>query len=322
MTKVYYNENDRFASQWLRNLILAGHLPRGDVDDRSITEVRPNDLRGYTQCHFFAGIGGWALAVRLAGLPDDFGLWTGSCPCQPFSAAGKQKGQDDERHLWPVWYRLIRECKPSVVFGEQVSTAIAFGWLDEVAHDLEGEGYAVGAAVLPACSVGAPHKRDRRWFVADASEKTEGRRRICQSGESIQPAQGEPVGGGSCDSSVDNAIGEGLEGHAGNEQDRTRWSNSHGPTAETDTSWLECPDGKTRPVKSGIRLLDYAIPNRVGKLRGFGNAIVPTVAAEFIAAFVERQTWPSTPNTSACGCTQNRHWAQASRMHPASVSRA
>ena len=84
----YYNENNRFAAQWLRNLIAAGDIAPGDVDERSITEVRPDDLRGYTQCHFFAGIGGWSAALRLAGWPDDRPVWTGSCPCQPFSAAG------------------------------------------------------------------------------------------------------------------------------------------------------------------------------------------------------------------------------------------
>ena len=88
----YYNEFDPYAAQWLRNLIAAGHLPAGEVDERSIVDVQPNDLDGYRQCHFFAGIGGWSLAARLAGWPDDRELWTGSCPCQPFSAAGKGLG--------------------------------------------------------------------------------------------------------------------------------------------------------------------------------------------------------------------------------------
>lgn len=77
----YYNEHDAAAAQWLRNLIAMGAIAPGDVDERSITEVQPDDLRGYVQCHFFAGIGGWSLAARLAGWPDDRPLWTGSCPC-------------------------------------------------------------------------------------------------------------------------------------------------------------------------------------------------------------------------------------------------
>jgi DNA (cytosine-5)-methyltransferase 1 len=163
---VYYNEFDPEAAQWLRNLIVAGVIPCGDVDERSIVDVSPNDLAGYEQCHFFAGIGGWAYALRLAGWGDS-NVWTGSPPCQPFSAAGKGLGAQDERNLWYAFYRLIRECKPATLFGEQVAQAIGYDWLDTVSTDLEQEGYAVGAAVLPACSVGAPHKRERLWFVAD-----------------------------------------------------------------------------------------------------------------------------------------------------------
>lgn len=162
----YYNEIDPFAAQWLHNLIDAGHIAPGDVDTRSITEVQPDDIKNYTQVHLFAGLGGWSLALRLAGWPDDRPVWTGSCPCQPFSSAGKQKGHADERHLWPEMFRLVRECQPSVVFGEQVSSAIGHGWLDGVFGDLEGAGYETGAAVLPACFVGAPHMRARLYFVA------------------------------------------------------------------------------------------------------------------------------------------------------------
>ena len=144
----YYNEFDKYAAQWLRNLIAAGHIAPGDVDDRSISDVRPSDLVGYTQCHFFAGIGGWSLALRLAGWPDDRPVWTGSCPCQPFSVAGAGHGVADERHLWPHWFHLVRNQRPPVIFGEQVDAAIAHGWLDLVQDDLEGEGYAYEAKDL------------------------------------------------------------------------------------------------------------------------------------------------------------------------------
>jgi site-specific DNA-cytosine methylase len=164
----YYNEFDPYAAQWLRNLIDAGHIARGEVDTRSIKDVRASDLTGFVQCHFFAGLGGWSHALRLAGWPEDRPVWTGSCPCQPFSAAGAQKGTADDRHLWPVWFNLIRKCRPRVVFGEQVEAAINHGWLDLVQTDLEGEGYACGAVGIPAGSVGAPHIRQRLWFVADA----------------------------------------------------------------------------------------------------------------------------------------------------------
>ncbi len=141
----YYNEIDPYVAAWLRNLIDAGHIAPGDVDTRSIEDVTPKDLEGYSQCHFFAGIGGWSLALRLAGWPDDRPVWTGSCPCQPFSTAGKRKGFADERHLWPAWHWLIEQCRPSIVFGEQVASKDGKTWFDLVSSDLEASGYAGGA---------------------------------------------------------------------------------------------------------------------------------------------------------------------------------
>lgn len=162
----YYNEFDRKAAQWIRELIKEGVIPEGIVDERSITDVRADELRGFTQCHFFAGVGGWPFALRLAGIPDDFPCWTGSCPCQPFSNAGKREGVKDERDLWPVFGKLIAECKPEYVFGEQVASAIKLGWIDRVHSDLEREGYACGEVVLGAHSVGANHIRQRLYWGA------------------------------------------------------------------------------------------------------------------------------------------------------------
>ena len=165
----YYNEIDPYAAQWLRNLIAAGHIAAGEVDERSIVDVGHDDLRGFKQCHFFAGIGGWSLALRLAGWTDDRPVWTGSCPCQPFSVAGAQRGSDDERHLWPAFFRLISQCRPSVVLGEQVAGSAGLAWLDHVCADLEGAGYAAAAANLCAAGAGAPHIRQRLYWVADRS---------------------------------------------------------------------------------------------------------------------------------------------------------
>lgn len=162
----YYNEWDPQAAAWLRELIENKLIPEGVVDERSITEVQAKDLKGFTQCHFFAGIGGWPLALQLAGIPATTRLWTGSPPCQPFSAAGKQLGQYDPRHLAPVFLDLISQCRPPVLFGEQVAPAIGKSWMCDLQAHLEGENYAVGFAVLPACGVGAPHKRDRLFFGA------------------------------------------------------------------------------------------------------------------------------------------------------------
>lgn len=174
MSGVYYNENNPEACAMLAQLMRSGCINEGIIDDRPIQEVQPNELKNFHRCHFFAGIGGWDMALHLADWPNERPVWTGSCPCQPFSSAGRQKGKRDERHLWPVWFRLIKECRPPVLFGEQVASAVAHGWLDDAYEGLEGEDYAVGAAVLPACSVGAPHRRDRLWFVANHQSKRRG----------------------------------------------------------------------------------------------------------------------------------------------------
>jgi len=163
----YYNEIDPFAAQWLRNLIAAGHIAPGEVDERSIEDVTPDDLRGFTQCHFFAGIGVWSHSLRLAGWPDDRSVWTGSCPCQPFSAAGKGYGFADERHLWPHFFHLISERRPQHVFGEQVASGNANTWFDLVQADLEGMGYAFGLVPFTSAGIGAPHIRERAYWVAE-----------------------------------------------------------------------------------------------------------------------------------------------------------
>lgn len=160
----YYNEIDKNAAAWLRELIKAGAIAPGDVDDRSIVDVSPADLRGYTQHHFFAGIGIWSYALREAGWPDDRPVFTGSPPCQPFSSAGMRKGFDDERHLWPVFFNLIRQHNPDVVFGEQVASKDALAWLDVVHTQMEDAHYAFGALDLCAAGVGAPHIRQRLFM--------------------------------------------------------------------------------------------------------------------------------------------------------------
>ena len=168
MSRASSTEIDPYAAAWLRNLIAGGHIAPGDVDERSIADVHPSDLKGYTQCHFFAGIGVWSYALRLAGWPDDRPVWTGSCPCQPFSTSGRGEGFSDERHLWPALHHLISQCDPPEVFGEQVDGKRVGPWLDLVQADMEGIHYAFGAAIFPAAGVGAPHRRHRTYFVAYA----------------------------------------------------------------------------------------------------------------------------------------------------------
>ncbi|KAA1057173.1 DNA cytosine methyltransferase [Azospirillum argentinense] len=401
----YYNEFDPGAAAWLRELIAEGHIALGDVDTRSIADVQPDDLKGYTQAHFFAGIGGWSLALRLGGWPDDRPVWTGSCPCQPFSAAGKRRGVSDERHLWPEFRRLIAKGNPKTVFGEQVSSAEVIGtqleadfalavrkgdfaranklakrlvksktfhfdprWIDAVCGDLESLGYAVRTEILGAHSVGAPHIRQRLWWVADADTNrraappvagvqhlqhhAEPRRGAClalahsggprlevvgeQHARAERPAAergGAPSGVGLADRAgwdegrpaaeaarhrgaagpaggdgaggVANAgrecherwrgpgeasgAGCGAEGEAQQRQRSGAAAGDHGAARHpwSSVDWLPCRDGKARPVEPGTFPLAHGVPGRVGLLRGYGNAINPWVAAEFIGAFLD-----------------------------------
>jgi site-specific DNA-cytosine methylase len=510
----YYNEFDNFAADWLENLINAGLIPTGIVDRRSIKEVQPDDLQGYTQSHFFAGVAGWPEALRLAGW--DGPCWTGSCPCQPYSSAGKRQGNADERNLWPEFYRLIAACRPPVIFGEQVASADIVGtaeknenmqalqdreavfgvlrqlqgesamgvqglrpgigahqeageagkgikrlqemaerktwpcscecgeessenerdgiqsfgrghtgenrqgglranrhsirpddaesmectiarsnrlesglhaeqyasgaicpkcggeylgresdfgdcvgdyseatgglgqfvtanwlsasevascrWLDGVFTDLEREGYACGAAVLGAHSVGAPHIRQRLYWVADArpsrhnatgqgikasaGEAGESKRIASELGRRGRHRDGLANAKGTRESSVTGGARQGVLQPDGcsrlgdTQRDGLRSggrTNANEPDQSNNRTLLaNCRDGKARRFESGSFPLAHAIPrrlgqsksalaslarpasrNRVGRLRGYGNAIVPKVAAEFIKAFME-----------------------------------
>lgn len=279
----YYNEYDAKAAAWLRELINAGLIPDGDVDERSIAEVKPDELRHYTQCHFFAGIGGWSLALQLAGWPADRRVWTGSCPCQPFSSAGKGLAQADERHLWPVFFNLIKECRPNAVFGEQVASAIGKGWLDGVSSDLESEDYACGATVLGAHSVRSPHIRQRLYWVADSEGI-----RLQEHGEcELRGAPWEQ----SETSGLADSSSKGLQGHReSREQPIPEGWQGEERYAWTSSS-IHCRDGKSRriPTEPAFFPLAHGIPARVVRLRGYGNAIVPQCAQAFIEAFLDIQ---------------------------------
>lgn len=243
----YYNDNEPYVCEWLRNLIKAGLIPDGVVDGRSIRDVQPSDVAEFIHVHFFAGLGGWAHALRLAGWPDDRPVWTGSCPCQPFSVAGKQKGFADERHLWPEWRRLIAERRPTVVFGEQVASAAA--WLASVRSDLEAMAYAVGALPIEAASAGAFTSRPRFYLVANA-ESERGCRRL----------------------QVAERVSEKLRRSSEDVRALAR------PIGTSSSSTLRISD---------VLSPSYGIPARVAKLRALGNAIVPQVAAAFITAYMD-----------------------------------
>ncbi|WP_323115425.1 DNA cytosine methyltransferase [Pseudomonas guariconensis] len=295
----YYNEIDPYAAQWLRNLIAAGHIAPGDVDERSIEDVHPDDLKPYTQCHFFAGVGVWSYALRRAGWPDDRPVWTGSCPCQPFSAAGAGAGFNDERHLWPHFHWLISERQPAVVFGEQVASKDADPWLDLVQADLEAMEYAFGAVAFPSAGIGAPHIRDRTYWVADANcgagrqGRSHLRGRTARGNAKPRPRSGSgsmPVGLANLHS---ERCREARQGELSGK--RPEWvecdSNAIRPGPVNgqwaDADWIYCRDGKWRPVEPGTFPLAHGATARVGRLRAYGNAINAEAATQFIAAYLE-----------------------------------
>lgn len=257
MQRVYYNEFNPYASQWLKNLISNGDLPHGDVDTRSITEVQAHELQGYEQLHFFAGIGGWPIALKIAGWGDR-PVWTGSCPCQSYSNAGKKSGNQDERHLWPTWFNLIQQQQASTVFGEQVANAITYGWLDEVFHDLEGKAYSCASAVLRACGVNSPHERRRLFFVAQ--------------------------------SSIDNdcgASGQLQKAHEQQAHERPQVGDAKFSDAIDFPPLVECRDGFKRQAKPEFLMLVNGFPDILDIEQAFGNAIQVELAAKFIKSYME-----------------------------------
>ena len=352
----WYNDNEPYVRRWLQALRAAGHILRGFIDHRPIQEVRGEDLDGFRHCHFFAGVSGWPLALAIAGWPEDREVWTGSCPCQPFSIAGQGRGVADDRHVWPEWLRLIRERRPATIFGEQVASPLGREWLAGVRADLEELGYAVGAADLCAAGVGAPQIRQRLWWVANSLSTgwaIPGKRSIAggssfsglgvPDGTGSQPGQQTAKTMGQGRTVVTTGDNGGMGGPEGDgrqrrsdDGDQGRRQRSPGPagaagglaesyrddshqecanrrrgkeTCEKRVGYLDqrsrhggpfspwdafdlvpCADGKSRRVEPGTFPLAHGVPNRVGRLRAYGNAIVPQVAAEFVRAFMETES--------------------------------
>ena len=302
----YYNEIEPYAVDWLRNLIAAGLIPRGDVDDRSIRDVQASDLKGYTQAHFFCGIGLWPLALEWAKWPTTRPVFTGSCPCQPYSTAGRGKAEDDPRNLWPEFLRLITECNPPTVFGEQTQSQLGRYWLSGVRNNLEALGYGVGAADLSAAVSGSPMARQRLYWVADSPNIGH---------ERGGAARGR--GHGFEDSGTDRRMGdpddqrlERLTGavNKGNESGRIEEDTSR-PTSKasaaspwSDAVFIKCTDGKSRLASAQPSLFPLVdgdtfgvvegssdkIP-RTATLKAIGNAIVPAVGALFVKSFMEAE---------------------------------
>ena len=254
---LYFNEVDPFCLEWLRKLIKAGSLGDGCIDHRSVELVEPADLAEFHEVHLFAGIGLWAKALRLADFPPDLPVWTGSCPCQPYSVAGKLEGEEDDRHLWPEMARLVAHRTPPILFGEQVAGGPGLAWCSRVRSDLEALRYAFGASDLPVASVGAPHARQRLyWGAASVAHSHETRLQILRH-------------------SVIQGSRRRLEGRTVEPPD---W----------DAYACQWSDTNFRRIEPGLRIVADAgteAPGRVGRIKAYGNAIQPTLAAAFIRSF-------------------------------------
>jgi DNA (cytosine-5)-methyltransferase 1 len=265
-----------------------------------------------THGSLFSGIGGFDLAAQLAGIET---LWqvendpfcqkvlqkhfpeaklygdiknvsgnelekvdiiSGGFPCQPFSCAGKRRGKDDDRYLWPEMLRIIREVKPSWVVAENVGglltqeNGLVF---ENCIVDMEKEGYEVQPLIIPACAVGAPHRRDRVWIIANYDAKR------CKKQCWTEPAKTENCGV-ECDCSYDSntnisdrnwRIGNVQMGRNGSQAEDEKNIHSRGD------QWITEPS---------VGRVANGIPHRVDRLRGLGNAIVPQVAYQIFKAIV------------------------------------
>ena len=310
----YYNEIDNRAAAWLRQLIKNGNITQGEVDERSITEVEARDLQGFDRVHFFSGIGTWDYCLNQAGWGDR-PIWTASLPCQPFSAAGKGLGKADERHLLPHFLELFKECKPATVLGEQVAAAIKHGWLDDLYAEMEACDYALGSAVIGAHSIGAPHIRQRLYWVANSinhsGQRPVGRVNDKENGSQISDRKSISIAGESSGTS-EHVCGMADSNAAGKPESGYRQSHSEGVAngafgnCADGIEWIYCRDNKYRPIKPGIQPLVDGVTGgmvyssdpsepinanetqeaRAMRLKGYGNAIQAQTAIAFIRAYL------------------------------------
>ena len=297
---VYYNDNEPFCCEVLRARIADGSLPAGVVDDRDVRTIDPDEFREFQQIHLFAGIGGFALAQRWAEWPDEWSLVTGGPPCQPTSVAGAQRGESDDRYLWPEMARLVEGRNPRFVLYENPPGTPELSF-DRVCADLEGQGYEVWPpVVLPACALGAPHRRDRVWIVAHASGL---QRAALKRGEPHRALQGDDLAthtngcGGSQQIGQQKRCDTSNVGHDGTPQsvaDATVNGWEQGAQIAIRCGQRVRPEQRPGSAGNGWWLTEpnvgrvaHGVPARVDRLRALGNAIIPQVATLVMQAIIE-----------------------------------
>jgi len=218
---------------------------------------------------------------------------TGGYPCQPFSIAGSQRGEKDTRHLWPDMFRIVKECKPTWVIGENVSGHIKLG-LDTVLQDLESEGYSVRAFSISASSIGANHQRERVWIVAHSNlENTRQHGRRIESTwdtESIGPRTSEETEWSSDSNKINGSsegasvVGESSDTNSQGLQGRRSEQQLRKDETERPTSW----DSWWESEPSVGRVAN-GIPHRVDRLKGLGNSLVPAIPYAIGRAILEEE---------------------------------
>jgi len=260
-------------------------------------------------------------------LVPDCDILTAGYPCQPFSVAGKQKGTEDDRHIWPFIFRIVAQKRPTWCVFENVHGHIAMG-LDQVLADLESEGYSTRTFVVPACGVNAPHKRDRLWIVAhselaysvsirrgrrnstrretgerDVQSEEQGRSSMGRETEGRGQPRGENVadttilgsqehGHGKPDEFVhvsENVADTSGEGSQGRLSGR---SNSERQSFVGQSGCSSSTYGQSGEdwwaVEPNVRRVAHGIPKRVDRIKGLGNAIVPQIAMNIGLAIKEQ----------------------------------
>lgn len=201
---------------------------------------------------------------------------TGGYPCQPFSTAGRRAGKADDRHLWPAMRDVIQVVRPAWVIGENVSGHITLG-LDQVLSDLEGDGYAAQPFAIPACGVGAHHKRERVWILAH-SLRIGSKRLRDEPNQSSATRQGRTDCETDCeprivaDSISQRQSGQGQSGQRLRQKENPERQANHALAVSQPAVWL--PEPELGRVANGI-------PDSLDRLKGLGNAIVPQVAEPF-----------------------------------------